>query len=226
VGTCCIDKSSSAELSEAFNSMFRWYRDAAKCYVCLSDVSASTTGNARNSVVFPESRWFTRRWTLQELLAPACVQFFSMEGDLLGDKYSHVQEISKVTNIAAEALQGTAPSRFSVEERMSWAKERKTTREEDRAYSLLGIFDIHMPLLYGEGEEKTLKWLQKEIKESSGDAAAILPQSSKTNSSTRDVRLSKIHQWLLASDPSVNYQTALKQRQHDTGLVPGGQTVC
>jgi hypothetical protein len=212
VDTCCINKSSSAELSEAINSMFRWYRDAAKCYVYLSDVSVSTTGNAENTVAFLESRWFTRGWTLQELLAPACVEFFSMEGDLLGDKHSRIQEISKVTNIAAEALQGTPLSRFSVKERMAWAKERETTREEDRAYSLLGIFDIHMPLLYGEGEEKALKRLNKEIRESSGDAAA------KTKSSTREARLSKIHQWLSAPDPSANYQKALKQRQHDTGL--------
>jgi Cdc6-like AAA superfamily ATPase len=117
-----------------------------------------------------------------------------------------------VTNIAAGALQGTTLSRFSVKERLAWAKERETTREEDRAYSLLGIFDIHMPLLYGEGEEKALKRLNKEIRESSEDAAA------NTNSSTREARLSKIHQWLSAPDPSVNYQKALKQRQHDTGL--------
>jgi hypothetical protein len=70
--------------------MFRWYRDAAKCYVYLSDVSVSTTGNAGNSVAFLESRWFTRGWTLQELLAPACVEFFSIEGDLLGDKHSRM----------------------------------------------------------------------------------------------------------------------------------------
>ncbi|KAH8704534.1 hypothetical protein GQ44DRAFT_753179 [Phaeosphaeriaceae sp. PMI808] len=115
--TFCGD---SAELLEVINSMFRWYRDAAKCYVYLSDML--TTGFPRNS-----------------LLAPTCVEFFSMEGDLLGDKGSRV--------ISTEALQGKALSHFS------------TTREEDIAYSLLGIFDIHMPLIYGEGKEKALKRL-------------------------------------------------------------------
>ncbi|KAH8724797.1 heterokaryon incompatibility protein-domain-containing protein [Phaeosphaeriaceae sp. PMI808] len=216
VDTCCIDKSSSAELSEVINSMFRWYRDAAKCYVYLSDMS--TTGFPRNSVALQKSRWFTRGWTLQELLAPTCVEFFSMEGDLLGDKGSRVQEIAEITSISTEVLQGKALSHFSVEERMIWARDRKTTREEDMAYSLLGIFDIHMPLIYGEGKEKALKRLQKEIKESSGETAATPLQNAKTNNAARDARLSKIHHWLSAPDPSVNYQKALKQRQHDTGL--------
>lgn len=216
VDTCCIDKSSSAELSEAINSMFRWYRNAEKCYVYLSDIS--TTSFPRNSIALQKSRWFTRGWTLQELLAPTCVEFFSMEGDLLGDKGSRVQEIAEITSICTEALQGKTLSHFSIEERMAWARERKTTREEDMAYSLLGIFDIHMPLIYGEGKEKALKRLQKEIKESSLDTAAIPSQNAKTNNTARDARLSKIHQWLSAPDPSVNYQKALKQRQHNTGL--------
>jgi len=125
VGTCCIDKSSSAELSEAINSMFRWYHDATKCYVYLSDVSiGSSVGNELSfqqtrEPAFQHSRWFTRGWTLQELVAPTWVEFFSVEGDRLGDKDSMVQEIHEVTGIRIRALQGSPLSRFSVDKRMS-----------------------------------------------------------------------------------------------------------
>lgn len=173
VDTCCIDKSSSAELSEAINSMFRWYCESAKRYVYLPDVSIS--GFASNNQSFQKSRWFTRGWTLQELLAPTSVELFSVEADRLGDKYSLVQEIAEITGISVEALEGSPLSQFSVDERMSWARRRETKREEDMAYSLLGIFSIHMPLIYGEGQEKALKRLQKEIKEFSTDRSPVPP---------------------------------------------------
>ncbi|EUC45214.1 hypothetical protein COCMIDRAFT_36994 [Bipolaris oryzae ATCC 44560] len=139
--------------------MFKWYRNASKCYVYLSDVSSTDCDS--ESVAFSESKWFTRGWTLQELLAPSCVQFFSKEGVLLGDKHSLAKEISRITKIPVEALQGYDLSKFTVEERMRWAEERKTTREEDQVYSLLGIFNIHMSILYGEDEKvsKTKEWL-------------------------------------------------------------------
>jgi hypothetical protein len=161
--TCCIDKSSSSELSEAINSMFRWYRNAARCYVYLSDVS--TSGSERDSGMLPlrNSRWFTRNWTLQELIAPPSVQFFSGEGELLGDKKSLEQQLHEITRIAIPALQGKPLSEFSVSERMSWAEKRTSKRKEDKAYSLLGIFDVHMPLIYGEGEKHAFKRLQEEI---------------------------------------------------------------
>jgi hypothetical protein len=211
IDTCCIDKSSSAELSEAINSMFRWYQKAEKCYVYLSDVSDSVSGDDEEpsrswKLDFRRSRWFTRGWTLQELIAPAIVQFFSTEGTFLGDKWSLEQTIHEITGVTVKALRGFVLSRFTIEERMAWAGSRKTTCKEDKAYSLLGIFDIHMPLLYGEGEEKALKRLQKEITESS------------TKTVTRDASVKRIHRWLSAPDPSVNYQKALKQRQHNTGL--------
>jgi len=223
VDTCCIDKSSSAELSEAINSMFCWYQKAERCYVYLSDVLHSSTDRdeecaKRWELAFRKSRWFTRGWTLQELIAPASVEFFSSEGQLLGNKQTLQQTLHEITRIAFQALQGTALSSFSVEERMTWAKERKTTREEDMAYSLLGIFNIHMPLLYGEGKEKALKRLRKEIKESLGDATVVTLRSDACHNPTRDARLSKICQWLSAPDPSINYQKALKQRQPNTGL--------
>jgi hypothetical protein len=161
VDTCCIDKSSSAEISEAINSMFRWYQNASRCYVYLTDVSASIL--TQDSQVFRRSRWFTRAWTLQELLAPISVEFFSVEGEELGDKIALVRELHQITGIPIEALQGRPLAQFSIEERLSWAGSRMTTRDEDSAYSLLGIFDVHMPMLYGEGRVNALKRLQQEI---------------------------------------------------------------
>jgi len=174
VDTCCIDKSSSAELTEAINSMFAWYRDAARCYVYLSDVSTGslTSGTPVHQAWYPafqQSRWFTRGWTLQELVAPVSVEFFSVEGQRLGNKYSLLQELYSLTGISIEALQGSPLGGFGVDERMSWVGQRKTKREEDIAYSLLGIFDVHMPLIYGEGPKHALARLQKEIKVSSGE---------------------------------------------------------
>jgi hypothetical protein len=172
IDTCCIDKSSSAELTEAINSMFRWYQNAAKCYVYLSDVSAlEYVAKDQSSIVtweaaFQKSRWFTRGWTLQELLAPASVEFFSLEGNRLGDKRSMEQLVQKITEIPVRALRGTPLSDFSVTERISWTEKRQTTRREDRAYCLLGIFDIHIPLIYGEGDKAFVR-LKREIKKRS-----------------------------------------------------------
>jgi hypothetical protein len=168
VDTCCIDKSSSAELSEAINSMFRWYQDAARCYVYLSDVSVDgSVGDDEFSQIwkpaFKRSKWFTRGWTLQELIAPISVEFFSKEGRQLGNKRSLEQVISRITGIAVRALQGSPLSHFSVDERISWAAGRQTKRAEDAAYALLGIFDIHMSLIYGEGQQKAFERLRKKI---------------------------------------------------------------
>ena len=169
VDTCCIDKSSSAELQEAINSMFCWYQNAAKCYVYLSDVS-TTKRKASDKFsectwepAFRVSRWFTRGWTLQELLAPGSVEFFSRERRRLGDKRDLERQIHEITGIAIPALRGTPLSQFDVDERFKWAENRQTTRKEDEAYSLLGIFDIHMPLIYGEGREKAFIRLKKKI---------------------------------------------------------------
>jgi hypothetical protein len=169
VDTCCIDKSSSAELTEAINSMFRWYRNAAKCYVYLSDVSRSacnvkdTSNKPLWQSTFRTSKWFTRGWTLQELIAPASVEFFSKEGELFGNKASLEAHICEITGIPVKALRGGSLSDLSVTERMSWSQKRETTCKEDIAYSLLGIFDVNMPLIYGEGREKAFRRLREEI---------------------------------------------------------------
>ncbi|KAH8903002.1 hypothetical protein BR93DRAFT_947440 [Coniochaeta sp. PMI_546] len=158
VDTCCIDKTNAVELQEAINSMFRWYRGAAKCYAYLADVPAA---NWRAS--FRNSRWFTRGWTLQELIAPMSVGFFSKEGHLLGSREALEQDITAVTGIPLDALRGCALSDFSVRERFAWMDRRETTRDEDRAYALLGIFDVHMPLIYGEGANNAFRRLREVI---------------------------------------------------------------
>jgi hypothetical protein len=184
--TCCIDKRSSAELSEAINSMFRWYKDAAVCYVYLTDVSVrsghdndwvslESTSTARPlehhrpEISFLEgfrlSKWFTRGWTLQELLAPTRLKFFDRYWEFIGDRSQLQQQISEISGIPVGALQGEPLSSYSVAERMSWAENRVTTRIEDAAYCLLGIFDVNMPLLYGEGR-KSFHRLRKKIEES------------------------------------------------------------
>ncbi|KAM3561804.1 hypothetical protein ARSEF4850_003037, partial [Beauveria asiatica] len=167
VDTCCIDKTSSAELQEAINCMFRWYHDAAKCYVYLADVSEVTCDTDNKPLAwesaFRNSRWFTRGWTLQELLAPALVEFFSKEGLYLGNKKSLEQHIHSSTGIPVDALRGSTLSQFTVPERMAWIDDRETTRKEDKAYSLLGIFDVQMPLLYGEGRERAFKRLMGKV---------------------------------------------------------------
>lgn len=157
IDTCCIDKSSSAELSEAINSMFYWYQGAAKCYVYLSDV------HDENKYSFQNSRWFTRGWTLQELVAPTIVEFYTVEGKQIGNKSSRMQEISNITTIPTCVLRGCPLSEIDIEERLSWTRTRTTKREEDMAYSLMGIFDVHMPLIYGEGHKKAFNRLKEEI---------------------------------------------------------------
>jgi hypothetical protein len=150
--------------------MFRWYRNAAKCYVYLSDVSADQHSRVSDGSWKPDfrrSRWFTRGWTLQELLAPPSVEFFSQEGIRLGDKEFLELEISQISGIPTQALRGDPLSQISVEKRMSWIANRETTVEEDIAYSIFGIFDIHMPLIYGEGAMKALRRLGEEIEKSS-----------------------------------------------------------
>ena len=168
VDTCCIDKSSSAELQEAINSMFEWYRAAVICYVYLTDVSTQNYENNDSSLYLWEpalykSRWFGRGWTLQELLAPTSVEFFSTEGVRLGDKKALEEQINEITGIPIRALRGQGLAHFSVPERMSWAAHRETRRQEDKAYSLMGIFDVYIPILYGEGADRAFRRLKEEI---------------------------------------------------------------
>ncbi len=166
VDTCCIDKSNSTEISTAINSMFRWYKQARKCYVYLPDVSVpgGTISNTEAWMPqFRKSRWFTRGWTLQEIVSPENVEFFSKEKTWLGSRKSLEQEIHNITHLPLEVLRGQDLNNFTVEERISWVKHRVTTVKEDKVYCLLGIFGIFLPLIYGEGEEYAMLRLKEEI---------------------------------------------------------------
>ena len=171
VDTCCINKANHAELSEAITSMFRWYRDAQHCYVYLSDVSVSNDSSNQPQqtweLAFRNSRWFTRGWTLQELIAPTSVKFFSREEELLGDKKMLEQQIQETTGIPITALSGSPLTQFSIKERLRWAAKRNTKRKEDQAYCLLGIFSVFIPLMYGEGDHAFVR-LEEEIRKRTG----------------------------------------------------------
>lgn len=172
IDTCCIDKTSSAELSEAINSMFQWYEKAELCIAYMEGV-ASTDDPTNDGSQFAQCRWFSRGWTLQELIAPPEVNFYSQEWELIGTRTSLQEAITRVSLIPAVMLHARGQRQslddFSIAEKMSWAASRQTTRPEDMAYCLLGLFDINMPLLYGEGRVKAFKRLQEEIIKSTND---------------------------------------------------------
>ncbi|KAM0718092.1 hypothetical protein Q7P37_006424 [Cladosporium fusiforme] len=189
--TCCIDKRSSAELSEAINSMYDWYKHSAECYVWLEDYAGS-------SKRLGECGWFGRGWTLQELLAPSRVIVFTANWEVVGHKIfslgsqacicheeewhgspnpnaigSHIApELSVATGIPQEYLTTKPYYQASIALRMSWASGRRCSRPEDRAYSLLGLFDVNLPLLYGEGY-KSFEHLQDEIMRKSDDTSIL-----------------------------------------------------
>ena len=171
VDTCCIDKTNVNELTTAINSMYKWYQNAERCYVLLSDVSVYSRANPAVhedwQPAFRNSRWFSRGWTLQELIAPKIVFFFSKDHVRLGDKYTLRGLISAITGIGDEAFIGRRDiSEFSIEERFSWAENRDTTIEEDKSYCLLGIFNVFLPLIYAEGRINAERRLRREIRES------------------------------------------------------------
>jgi len=202
IDTCCIDKSSSAELSEAINSMFLWYANSQVCYVYLADCEGgSSPGNITNW----DFRWCARGWTLQELIAPYEVRFYSREWDYLGTRLALAEAISTSTGIDKLILQrhrGSCPrlaldrgfvkryalcsecqivnssrrllDSFSIATRMSWVAGRKATRDEDIVYCLMGLFDVNMPLLYGEGCTKAFGRLQQQIVSRSNDQSILV----------------------------------------------------
>ncbi|KAI1211910.1 HET-domain-containing protein [Annulohypoxylon truncatum] len=184
VDTCCIDKSSSAELSESINSMFLWYKESAICYAYLVDVEQSQFPYARsNGHGEPQvSRWFTRAWTLQELIAPRVLCFYSRGWKEIGHCGERIAQIvSDATGIPKPLIEShKSLSEYSAAQKMSWAAHRSSTRPEDVAYSLLGLFDINMPLLYGEGERAFIR-LQEEILKETDDHSLLcwtVPKSS------------------------------------------------
>ncbi|KAJ2985777.1 hypothetical protein NUW58_g5354 [Xylaria curta] len=195
VDTCCIDKTSTAELSEAINSMFRWYRNAKICYAYLSDVTDEDD--------LDSSRWFSRGWTLQELIAPKNIMFYSSNWTVLGSKSELENWLQEITGIDALVLSTGNFSQVCVAKRMAWAANRDTTRVEDRAYSLMGIFDVNMPLIYGEGEKAFLR-LQQEIMRVSDDQSLFAWGAPSLFSDIHGFRFSRIPQMrgLFANSPA------------------------
>ncbi|SPO03566.1 uncharacterized protein DNG_06249 [Cephalotrichum gorgonifer] len=199
IDTCCIDKTSSTELAEAINSMFKWYRRSVVCYAYLEDLDAEAV--RRDPAQLGKSRWFTRGWTLQELIAPRILVFYSAGWAEMGTRDTLVERISAVTGIEADLFFEGKLYEYSVSQRMSWAAKRETTRVEDGAYCLLGIFNVNMPLLYGEGKMAFI-WLQEEIMRRSDDQsifawrvernrqAGLLASSAASFADSGDVRVS------------------------------------
>lgn len=175
IDTCCIDKSSSAEISEAINSMYRFYRKSRRCYVYL-DVRVD--GHTITSTELQQSRWITRGWTLQELIAPHEVHFFDKQWKFCGDRHNLVDQLHSATAIDKRMLLPNPsipryPEQYSVATRMSWASRRTTTRPEDIAYCLFGIFQVHLPPLYGEGRIAACRRLEEEIMKKSLDLSIL-----------------------------------------------------
>ncbi|KAH6963248.1 heterokaryon incompatibility protein-domain-containing protein [Fusarium avenaceum] len=163
IDNCCINKSDNSELSESINSMFKWYREAVVCLTYLSDVR-KCSGSEVDSHVFKSfetgemTKWFTRGWTLQELLAPGKLLFYDTDWSYLGSKQELAGSIEEVTGIATQYLTGETDFRIAcIAAKMSWAADRETTKEEDMAYSLFGIFNLHLPVQYGEGKAAFLR---------------------------------------------------------------------
>lgn len=191
VDTCCIDKSSSAELSEAINSMFKWYGASEVCYAYLIDVPDTT--DVSECSAFIRSQWWKRGWTLQELLAPSKLTFFTRRWKIVGHKQSLGTTIADITGIDIEVFgERMTLDSFSIAQRMSWASGRTTTRPEDLAYCLMGLFDVNMPVLYGEGEKAFIRLQQEIIKES--DDQSI--------SAWRDEPVSLTYSGMLATRPA------------------------
>ncbi|KAI1429066.1 heterokaryon incompatibility protein-domain-containing protein [Xylaria sp. FL1777] len=169
IDTCCIDKSSSAELSEAINSMFKYYQDAAFCIAFISDLPTTEPLDFEFENRFPHCRWLTRGWTLQELIAPTHVLFYDSTWTFRGSKQDWKDLLCKETGVDEAVLNDPTGLRLiPIAQRMSWASNRQTTRIEDMAYCLLGIFDVNMPLIYGEGRKAFIR-LQEEIAKDSYD---------------------------------------------------------
>jgi hypothetical protein len=193
IDTCCIDKRSSAELSEAINTMYRWYQDSQICYAYLSDVpSEGSSVDGAEDDALSKSRWFTRGWTLQELIAPRYIQFLGQDWKVIGIKAPasasnqgspmiglqndvFLANLEKITGIEGKVFRDPSCIRqTAAAQKMAWAARRQTTREEDLAYSLMGLFDVSMPILYGEGLKKAFRRLQLEIIQKNADQSIFV----------------------------------------------------
>ncbi|KAF2664299.1 HET-domain-containing protein [Microthyrium microscopicum] len=175
IDTCTIDKTSSADLSEAINSMYTYYAESKICYAHLADIDGNTIPYHYDTENYLKtSRWFTRGWTLQELIAPRDLIFFDQKWVELERRWGLSRILTKITGIPEKVLCGESPFQCNVAQRMSWAANRVTTRKEDVAYCLMGLFEVSMPPLYGEGAEEAFLRLQEEILKRSADQTIFL----------------------------------------------------
>ncbi|KAM6534548.1 hypothetical protein FALCPG4_004180 [Fusarium falciforme] len=223
IDTCCIDKSSSAELSEAINSMYAWYKRSRVCYAYLEDILIP------DATLLGLSRWFTRGWTLQELIAPSEVRFFTSSWEFLGRRDQLAKSISEITRIDPHVLkfgQQTPLETYPIGQRMAWAAGRTTTRTEDMAYCLLGLFQVNMPLLYGEGRKAFLR-LQEEIlrQSTSKDHSILLHRESghifASQPSSFDIGC-KLHRWTAQTDIGL-VQDGVKVTLHVQKVISKGE---
>jgi hypothetical protein len=268
IDTCCIDKANKAEHAASIRSMFCWYRNAARCYVYLSDIASLPPVVAQgyygtgwlswiwmftvlshlfgwcNSTIqsffysrhafcppmdsdvvcsqqearskLQKSRWFTRGWTLQELLAPPVVEFFSKEGIKLGDKLSLIKELPKVTGIPSSALQGTPLSDFDVLERISWGEHRTTRIPADCAYSLMGILGVSLSPIDGESPAEAMKRVRDEVERQNQcvrDLRLSNPRDDKTRiEETKGGLLADAYRWVLENCTFKQWQQDLDSR--------------
>ncbi|KAF2028156.1 WD40 repeat-like protein [Setomelanomma holmii] len=214
VDTCCINKSDKVELEWAIRSMFRWYHTAAKCYVYLIDVSIA--GNMTEvdwKHAFQSSRWFTRGWTLQELLAPMEVYFYTKQGTKLGDKHSLKSMISQITGIPHRALEGEPLSQFSFDERLRWKGSRETKHKEDAWYSLSGILGVEMAPAYSEGAEEAFSRLKDHVEKRDrciSDLHHTDPEDDKKRiEETNGGLLQDSYHWILTNTAFLQWQNDL-----------------
>lgn len=202
IDTCCIDRWNLPELSKAINYMFKWYKHASRCYVFLPDVLVPTGSDSLQrsdwDSSFRNSAWFTRGWTLQELIAPVSVEFFSFEGRRIGDRASLDDLIHNVTGIPIAALRNCPLDNFSTSERRRWTVNRETTEKEDIVYCLLGLLGVSMPTAYGEGLESAQRRLQAEV-DAIGSAPTIIPFSRNPSFVGRQSELARLEAKLFDS---------------------------
>ncbi|KAK8093995.1 hypothetical protein PG997_000680 [Apiospora hydei] len=201
IDSCCIDKTNNAELTESINSMFQWYSDAALCLVYLSDVDASDRDT------LPRARWFSRGWTLQETIAPRKAYFYDGSWRFFGTRESLCRELSSITGIDASILSPPPGAEIRdlladtpVARRMSWAANRQTTKLEDTAYCLIGLFGVNMPMLYGEGAQAFVR-LQEEIIRDNNDLT-LFAWTAKMENQSAGQQDSSTYRGILAQSPA------------------------
>ncbi|KAK7437496.1 hypothetical protein VKT23_018567 [Stygiomarasmius scandens] len=217
--TCCIDKESSAELAESINSMFKYYAESSLCVAYISDVPGQLELSVRTEKL-KQSRWFSRGWTLQELVAPPNVVFVDAEWTEIGFKSDMEGLIREATGISSEGLCNPLSSNISVAAKLSWAARRETTREEDIAYCLMGLFQVNMPPLYGEGSYNAFLRLQLEIIKLSRDRSIFAWQASSNNLKHRGLLANSPHEFIDSGTIRFAGESQLGMMDHPGGHEP------